>query len=208
MRLLQKQTRQVLGLSEFQVREVKKPSKEDKLLDLEIFKALLEAGADPYLMRIKGFQKAGRESLEGVADLYSTGSPGRIVPAGEGGLSALDFAQINHLAGFSACLLSRGVKPSFAHAGRNKDAANSARAPEKASVNPARKTSGRRVKAGSKTAATIVTLNTGPMQELKHQKCTNCTPDYSKYHTIVHLLANSPLGTVEKDGKKISFPYF
>jgi hypothetical protein len=38
----------------------------------------------------------------------------------------------------------------------------------------------------------------------KNKKCTNQTLDYAKYHTIIHLLANSPIGTVEKGGKKIN----
>jgi hypothetical protein len=105
MRLLQKQTTKTIRMSEFNVTGMKGPSKTDQLFDLGVFMKLLDAGADPNAFRIKGFEKAGRKNLGGAAYLYSTGDPGEIVPAREGGMSALEFAEANDLTNFKKLLL-------------------------------------------------------------------------------------------------------
>ena len=201
MRLLQKQTQQSMRLSEFQVQGVKGQSEEERQLDLEKFKKLLDAGASPHLMRIKGFKKPGRESLDGVAELYSTGSPGKIVPAGEGGMSALQFAEANHLSSFKASLLSQAKNSSSIYAGEENDARNSTGTPSKASIRLSEKSSGKARKTGSEEIPTFVALDTRHFKMMKIQKCRNYRPDYSKYHTIIHLLSNKSIGTSEKGGK-------
>jgi hypothetical protein len=49
----------------------------------------------------------------------------------------------------------------------------------------------------------MATLNTTYFIAKDDPKCRNIKPDYSKFHTIVHLAANASIGTTEKNGKKI-----
>jgi len=109
LQLLQKQTMRTLVISNFQVTGTRGPSEIDQKYDLNVFRLLLAAGADPDVYHIKSFEKAGITDLdkEGNFQLYSTGTGilSEIVPAGEGGMSALEFATENELTGFRELLL-------------------------------------------------------------------------------------------------------
>ena len=61
--------------------------------------------------------------------------------------------------------------------------------------------SGEARKTGSEEIPTFVALDTRHFKMMKIQKCRNYRPDYSKYHTIIHLLSNKSIGTSEKGGK-------
>lgn len=105
--ILQRQTHQQIRISEFKFQGTSGISPEEKRVSLETFTLLLKAGADPDGMRIKGFEKPGQKNLGGGFVLESTGNPGRVVPAAEGGLSAVEFAKMNSLTEFQQALLSR-----------------------------------------------------------------------------------------------------
>lgn len=111
MRLLQAQTIKSIKMSNFKVQGVKGISKDRRLITLGVFMLLLKAGADQNAMRIKGFKKAGTIDLGSGAVMHSTGNPGIIVPAHKGGMSALEFAEINNLMNFKKLLLKARARP-------------------------------------------------------------------------------------------------
>lgn len=106
--ILQRQTQQQIKISEFKFQGASGISPEERRVSIEAFILLLKAGANPDTMRIKGYEKPGRRDLGGGFVLESTGNPGKIVPAAEGGLSALEFTKMNALTEFRQALLSRG----------------------------------------------------------------------------------------------------
>ncbi len=48
----------------------------------------------------------------------------------------------------------------------------------------------------------LVTLDTTYFKKKGGQKCRSFKPDYSRYHTIIHLAANIPIGKTKKNGKE------
>jgi hypothetical protein len=65
---------------------------------LERVARLLREGADPRLVRIADFARPGKEVLEaGVAEIWSTGSPGRIVTRDQGGMTLSEYCGQNAL---------------------------------------------------------------------------------------------------------------
>lgn len=106
--ILRRQTQRQIKISEFKFEGAAGISREEKRVSLEAFSLLLQAGANPDAMRIKGYVKPGTRDLGGGFVLESTGNPGKIVPAAEGGLSALEFTETNSLTEFRQTLLSRG----------------------------------------------------------------------------------------------------
>jgi ankyrin repeat protein len=110
MAILQRQMpKKVMTISNFDVDKFDDSAVPDSKQALLTFKLLLHAGADPKAMRIKGFEKAGKKNL-GMVTTYGTGNPGKIVPALEGGMSALEFAEANSLEDFKIVLLNAGGK--------------------------------------------------------------------------------------------------
>jgi hypothetical protein len=55
-----------------------------------------------------------------------------------------------------------------------------------------------------KKGISMATLDTTHFTVNDDPNCGNGKPDYSKYHTIVHLAANAPIGTTERSGKTIN----
>jgi tetratricopeptide (TPR) repeat protein len=70
------------------------------------FQLLLKAGADPKAMEIIDFEKPGIKELQPGVSVVSTGKPGHIVPAGQGGMSALEFCEFNYLVIFKKELMN------------------------------------------------------------------------------------------------------
>jgi uncharacterized protein len=204
MRLLQKQTMKTIRVSEFKVQGMQGSSKEEKMLDLSVFKKLIYAGADPDIVRIKGFKKPGRKSLDGVAYVYSTGSPGRVVSASEGGLSGFEFAEVNNLINFKKVLLAKNQNSGPNRHLKNLVAKRNVAEPKKVNSRPSQKKSKNEKKAKVKKGVMMVTLETSYFKEINNSRCINYKPDYSKYHTIIHLLANASIGKAEKNNKKIN----
>jgi ankyrin repeat protein len=195
MRILQKQASKTIRISDFEVEGIKGPSKNVQLVALRIFEKLLEAGADPNAFHIKGFEKAGRKDLGGVAYLYSSGNPGDIVPAEGGGMSALEFAEANNLVEF------KNLLPGSPPARPKSKLVARVVAPEPRKAAPVQKKPDEIIKVSPKTNTLLVTLDTTHFKKKGDRKCRDYKPDYSKYHAIVHLAANAAIGTTEREGK-------
>ena len=67
-------------------------SKDKKAAYVETIKVLLQSGANPNLMRIKGYQRPSSKSIKGGMVAHSIGNKGEIVDAINGGITALDLA--------------------------------------------------------------------------------------------------------------------
>jgi hypothetical protein len=196
MRILQKQASKTIRMSDFEVEGMKGPSENVRLVALRVFEKLLEAGADPNAFHIKGFEKAGRKDLDGVASLYSSGNAGKIVPAREGGMSALEFAEANNLVGF------RKLLPGSPPARPESKSVAKVVAPKPGKVAPLQEKPDKTKKVSPKANTMWVTLDTTYFKQKGDRKCRNYKPDYSKYHTVVHLAANEAFSTTGRAGKK------
>ena len=95
--ILQRQTQQQVNISELKFQGASGISPEERRVSIEAFILPLKAGPNPDTMRIKGYEKPGRRYLGGGFGLESAGNPGKIIPSAEGGLSALEFTEMNAL---------------------------------------------------------------------------------------------------------------
>ena len=75
---------------------INKPTQTEEKLLLNVARCLLASGVEYDLVRIAGFKKPGIKNL-GAANVYSTGDRGRVVPKSEGGLSLIEYCEINEL---------------------------------------------------------------------------------------------------------------
>jgi hypothetical protein len=84
-------------------------SAEERAKWFATFSLLLRAGADPNAMRIKGYVPSSERRIPGSGLVrIDTGNPGSIVPADQGGLSALEFIELNKLDNFKKALMKSG----------------------------------------------------------------------------------------------------
>ena len=104
--ILQQANTQVVTISGKRISNASAIPAREKRKSLDTFKLLLLAGANPGAVRIKGYEKAEKKLLEGGFVLQSAGNPGTIVPASEGGLSALEFVRLNAMQEFEDALTS------------------------------------------------------------------------------------------------------
>ena len=59
--------------------------------DMETFRKMINDGVDPNLIRIKGFEPAGSKDIGNGLAIFSSGNPGNVVSADEGGMSLLEY---------------------------------------------------------------------------------------------------------------------
>lgn len=105
MEILVRRTERSMSISSGGFQGFSGPSEREQKKMLDAFGLLLKAGADPAAMKIQGFKPAGEERM-GPIVRYSSGSPGRVVPVAEGGLSAMEFCEMNRLDDFKAALVA------------------------------------------------------------------------------------------------------
>jgi tetratricopeptide (TPR) repeat protein len=65
--------------------------------DIETFRRLINDGVDPNLIRIQGFEPAGSKDIGNGYAMFSSGNPGTIVTADEGGMTLLEYFTANKL---------------------------------------------------------------------------------------------------------------
>jgi hypothetical protein len=79
--------------------------------DLSKLREMLLDGANPNAVRVAGFEPAGDTVLDGGrAVRHSTGKPGRIVGAEEGGITLLEYCRLNGMKTIAALLIKHGAK--------------------------------------------------------------------------------------------------
>ncbi|MBN1550990.1 hypothetical protein JW979_05960 [bacterium] len=77
--------------------------------DLSKLRVMLSEGANPNLVRVAGFEPAGEKKTGGFV-LLSTGKPGQIVRAEEGGITLLEYCRLNGLGTIASLIVEYGAK--------------------------------------------------------------------------------------------------
>lgn len=78
--------------------------------DLKKLEEMLQKGADPNAVRIAGFQPAGKTPVGNGLVSYSSGRPGMVVRAENGGITLLEYCRANGLKTIEALLIKHGAK--------------------------------------------------------------------------------------------------